>query len=161
MDRDNYTQVDRLNGKVEIRAGETERISSVVLVVILLSAAIVASATAKSQSETEKQTPSPSVETQATPAKEKPAGDSATGKKLFMKYGCYECHGTEGNGGTGPRINQPALSIVAIARYVRHPSGQMPPYSKDLLTDDQLADICAFVKSVPPPRPVASIPLLE
>ena len=27
---------------------------------------------------------------------ERPAGNAETGKRLYTKYGCYECHGREG-----------------------------------------------------------------
>ncbi len=35
-----------------------------------------------------------------------PPGDAANGYKLFMADGCYQCHGTVGQGsrGTGPRL---------------------------------------------------------
>jgi len=159
MARDTNTSVTRESANFEIREWAPERASLTTLALILLGAAIAANAGTKAQSE--KQPPSAAAETKANAAKGEASGDAANGKQLFRKYGCYECHGTEGNGGTGPRINQPSLSNAAIIVYVRHPSGQMPPYTTDVLTDDQLADICAYIKSIPPPRPASSIALLE
>ena len=45
--------------------------------------------------------------------------------------------------------------------YVRHPAGQMPPYTAKVATDAELADIRAYLVSVPAPVPVKSIPLLN
>ena len=89
-------------------------------------------------------------------------GNAENGKKLFAAYGCYECHGRQGAGAsTGPRIGPPALTLVAVVRYVRAPTGQMPPYTAKVVSDQDLADIYAFLKSFPPPKPAKDIPLLN
>jgi mono/diheme cytochrome c family protein len=36
----------------------------------------------------------------------------------------------------------------------------MPPFSEKILSDGDLADIYAYLQSIPPPPDVASIPLL-
>jgi mono/diheme cytochrome c family protein len=36
----------------------------------------------------------------------------------------------------------------------------MPAYAKEVLSDQQVADIHAFLRSLPGPRPVADIPQL-
>lgn len=89
------------------------------------------------------------------------AGDSANGKKLFSAYGCYECHNHEGQGGSGPRIGPPRISLAAVLRYVRAPTSQMPPYTAKVVSDQDLADIYAYLSSFPPPVPSANIPLLN
>jgi mono/diheme cytochrome c family protein len=90
------------------------------------------------------------------------AGDAANGKKLFAAYGCYECHDRQGQGAsTAPRIGPPRISLAAVLRYVRQPSGQMPPYTAKVVSDQDLADIYAYLSSFPPPAPAASIPLLN
>jgi mono/diheme cytochrome c family protein len=34
-----------------------------------------------------------------------PAGNAANGRKLFVSFGCYQCHGYEAQGGAaGPRL---------------------------------------------------------
>src|SRR5665213_2356952 len=81
-----------------------------------------------------------------------PAGNAETGKKIFTKDGCYECHGREGQGaaqGAGPRIGPPLLSQDALIKYVRQPSGQMPPYTSKVISDQELADIFAYLQSRP------------
>jgi ubiquinol-cytochrome c reductase cytochrome c subunit len=91
------------------------------------------------------------------------AGEAEKGRKLFVSYGCYQCHGYEAQGSTatGPRLGPKPIPIAAFTRYVRQPGGQMPPYTAKVLTEAELASIYAFVDSRPAPRPVESIPLLK
>jgi mono/diheme cytochrome c family protein len=93
---------------------------------------------------------------------EVPEGNAANGKKLFVAYGCYQCHGYEGQGAsTGPRIGPPPLSLAFLISYVHHPTGQMPPYTEKVVPDQDLADIFAYLKSMPTPAHASSIPLLN
>jgi len=90
-----------------------------------------------------------------------PAGSAETGKKLFVSYGCYQCHGYEaqGSSSTGPRLGPKPIAFTAFSRYVRQPTGQMPPYTAKVVTDADLTNIYAFVSSRP--TPPANIPLLK
>jgi mono/diheme cytochrome c family protein len=93
-----------------------------------------------------------------------PAGNVEHGKKLFNTVGCYECHGRQGQGAgqTGAaRIGPPMLSIEGFESYVRKPINQMPPYSAKAIPDQDLADIYAFLKSIPMPPKGKDIPLLN
>jgi mono/diheme cytochrome c family protein len=92
-----------------------------------------------------------------------PAGNAANGKKLFVSNGCWQCHGYEGqgSGATGPRLGPRPLPFPAFSRYVRKPTNQMPPYTTKVMTDGELADIYAFLQSLPAPPPVESIQLLK
>ena len=95
-------------------------------------------------------------------AAEAPEGNAANGKKLFVAYGCYQCHGYEGQGAsTGPRIGPPPLSLAFLLSYARHPTGQMPPYTEKVVSDQDLTDIFAYLKSMPQPARASSIPLLN
>ena len=80
-------------------------------------------------------------------------GNAEQGKKLFESYGCYQCHGHEaqGSSATGPRLGPRPLPFAAFSRYVRRPSGQMPPYTAKVVSDTDLANIYAFVESRPAP----------
>jgi mono/diheme cytochrome c family protein len=92
------------------------------------------------------------------------AGNAENGKRIFTSYGCYQCHGGEGQGSiqtAAPRIGPPSLSFPAFAGYVRQPTNQMPPYTSKAVSDSELADIYAFLQSRPVPPPVKSIPLLN
>jgi ubiquinol-cytochrome c reductase cytochrome c subunit len=87
---------------------------------------------------------------------------SANGKKLFSKYGCYECHGTQGQGTTaGARLAPKPIALAALIAYVRQPKGQMPPYTAKVVSDADLADIRAYLASISEPLPAKNIPLLN
>ena len=90
-----------------------------------------------------------------------PAGNADEGKKLFVSYGCYQCHGYEaqGSNATGPRLGPRPIAFAAFSRYVRQPTNQMPPYTTKVVSDADLANIYAFVQSRP--APAANIPLLK
>lgn len=93
-----------------------------------------------------------------------PTGNAENGKKLFLSNGCYECHGTVGQGSTstgGARIGPPSISFEGMVEYLHHPSGQMPPYTSKVISDQDLADIYAYLKSQPKPQPAKNIPLLN
>lgn len=92
-----------------------------------------------------------------------PAGNAETGKKLFTSYGCYQCHGREaqGSSSTGPRLGPRPIAFTAFNRYVRRPTGQMPPYTTKVVSDADMADIYAYVQSRTTPPAVQSIPLLR
>ena len=91
-------------------------------------------------------------------------GYADNGKKIFASYGCFECHGYVGQGSkqTGtPRIGPPALSLEAFANYVRKPTGDMPPYTAKVVSDQDMADIFAYLQSIEAPPPLKDIPLLN
>ncbi len=96
-------------------------------------------------------------------AAQTPSGNAANGKRLFASYGCYQCHGREAQGGqgTGPRLGPKPIAFSALSQYVRQPTGQMPPYTKKVVSDQDLADIYAFLQSLPQPPAVKNIPLLN
>jgi mono/diheme cytochrome c family protein len=91
------------------------------------------------------------------------AGNSQNGKKLFTSDGCYECHGhqAEGTSAGGPRLAPNPIPLAALVKYVRHPAGQMPPYTSKVVSDAELADIYAFLQSLPQPPKADSIPALK
>jgi mono/diheme cytochrome c family protein len=90
-----------------------------------------------------------------------PAGRADVGRTLYTKNGCYQCHGREAQGGAaGPRLGPGALPLARL-QYVRKPAGDMPPYTAKVLSDRDLADIFAFLESLPKPPAVDSIPLLR
>jgi mono/diheme cytochrome c family protein len=82
------------------------------------------------------------------------------GKAIYLKVGCYQCHGRSGQGSpaTGPKLGPTPPPLEAFTRYLRQPRGEMPPYSARVLRDQEIADIHAFLRSVPRPPAVASLP---
>jgi mono/diheme cytochrome c family protein len=98
------------------------------------------------------------------PSDATPAGNAQNGKKLFDANGCYECHGHLGQGAaqTGAaRIGPPQLSFEGFQNYVRAPKNNMPPYTAKAIPDADLADIYAYLKSIPMPPKGKDIPLLN
>ena len=90
-----------------------------------------------------------------------PAGNAEKGKQLFMKQNCYYCHGTAGQGGRdGARIAQTSLNLQGVIRYVRKPAGAMPAFTEKILSDEELTDIYAYLKSLPAAKQPKEIPLL-
>lgn len=86
------------------------------------------------------------------------------GQSLYVSFGCYECHGYQGQGSVqtgGSRIGPPQIPYSGFLAYIRQPTGQMPPYTSKSVTDAQLADIYFFLKSRPEASPSYAIPLLN
>ena len=86
-------------------------------------------------------------------------GDATRGKEIFLRVGCYECHGTVGQGApaTGPRLAPNPLPLAAFKPLVRNPSNVMPAYSERILSEAELADIYAYLQSIPPSPPASQI----
>ena len=90
-----------------------------------------------------------------------PAGRVDAGAKLYGTVGCYQCHSNEGQGGVqGPRIGPNPIPFARFSAYLRNPTGDMPPYTSAVLSNQDLADIYAFLSARPQPPPLNSIPLL-
>lgn len=92
-----------------------------------------------------------------------PAGNAAQGKQVFMTDGCFQCHGTVGQGSraTGPRIARTELPYAAFVNQLRNPANEMPPYEAKILSDGDVANIFAYLQSQPTPAAVKDIPLLN
>ena len=100
----------------------------------------------------EAQTPAP---TQTAAA----SGSVQAGKDLYLRYSCYACHGYDGHGGAGARLVPMRMTVERFTAYVHNPR-QMPPYSTKLLSDSQLADLWAYIRSLPVSPEAKDIPLL-
>ena len=90
------------------------------------------------------------------------AGDAAKGKENFMKYGCWQCHGTVGQGSpvSGPKLAPEPMPLEAMSSFIRSSRRTMPPYRVEVLPEADLADIHAYLSSVPKPADYKTIPLL-
>jgi ubiquinol-cytochrome c reductase cytochrome c subunit len=83
------------------------------------------------------------------------------GRQIYVSVGCYLCHGHFGQGGAGRKLAPAPLPYPAFAQYVRHPTGDMPPYTTRILSDADLGDIHAFLTAIPSGKPAQDIPLLN
>ena len=83
------------------------------------------------------------------------------GRALYESQQCWQCHGYEGQGSVaGVRIAPTLYPYEAFARLVRH-TNLMPAYSPNVLSEEQLRQIYAFVLSIPEPPPLEEIPELD
>jgi ubiquinol-cytochrome c reductase cytochrome c subunit len=90
-----------------------------------------------------------------------PAGDAPRGKKIYVSDGCYACHGYQGQGSNaGSRLAPNPMPFAAFAHQLRNPRARMPAYSPIVMSDQDLADIYAFLMTIPRAKTVAEIPLL-
>ena len=99
----------------------------------------------------------------AQQASDAPAGNAAKGKTLFVERACWQCHGlaAQGGGAAGPRLAGRVAPWPAFSRYVRRPTEEMIPFTVKVLPDPELADIYAWLRSIPTPPAVSSIPQLN
>lgn len=109
---------------------------------------------------------STSVATQNPPAGQRQAvataGNAEKGKALYHKVGCYQCHNNEAQGGAaGPRLGPNPVPFARFIAYVRAPTGEMPPYTVKVMSEQELADVYAFLEARPKPPALASLPLLS
>lgn len=101
------------------------------------------------------------------------AGDATRGRQLFHDHGCYGCHGF--NGDTGARdlvgTNSPLIADLAtFTTFLRLrgdqapllPSTRMPNYPASALSDAQVRDIYAYVRTFKVDAPaVKDVPTLK
>lgn len=78
-----------------------------------------------------------------------PAGDPVTvGERLFVTDGCVTCHGIGGRGGiVGPTIVHD--DVQTLTQRIRTGPEGMPRFA-DTITDDEIAEISAYLRSVAP-----------
>ena len=99
------------------------------------------------------------------PAAEPPS--ATNGKAVYMRVGCFTCHGTVGHGGAGARLAPNPLPLPAFQNWVRKGTpgwsvrGGMPAFSPAVISDKELADVRAYLASLPASPNVKDVPLLN
>ena len=98
-------------------------------------------------------------------AQDAPVGNADNGKRIYLADGCFLCHGRVGQGGgynsLVPALAKTELPFEPFKLQLRQPAEDMPAYSEKVLTDQQVADIYAFVQSLAGRRNPKDIPLLN
>ena len=93
------------------------------------------------------------------------AGSPDKGKIAFIKHGCFQCHGTVGQGAiresNGKVLYNTALPLESFMAFVRTTNRAMPPFSEKILPNADLEDIYAYLESLPKPPDYKTIPLLN
>jgi mono/diheme cytochrome c family protein len=93
-----------------------------------------------------------------------PQGSVERGKKLYQEKWCHSCHGTVGQGGergAGPKIAPNPFPYDAFVMQTRRPRANMPRYPVEVLSDQEMADIYAYVASIKPGPAAKDLPLLR
>jgi mono/diheme cytochrome c family protein len=90
------------------------------------------------------------------------AASAEKGKTAYVQHGCWQCHGFQGQGGiTGPKLAPDPIAAEAFSAFVRGSNRAMPPYPEAVLSNEDLADIHAYLQSIPKAADYKSIPLLN
>jgi mono/diheme cytochrome c family protein len=93
-------------------------------------------------------------------AQEAPKGDPVHGKKVYVADGCWQCHGYQGQGGAAPKLAPNPMPYEALYRQLRKPRARMPVYTHVTTPDQDVADIYAYLQTIPKAKTVADIPAL-
>ena len=98
-------------------------------------------------------------------AQEAPPGDAGNGKRVYLADGCFTCHGRAGQGGAfngpAPNLAKTEMPFDAFKAQVRDPINDMPAYPTAVLSDQEIADMYAFVQSLPGARSAKDISILN
>ena len=84
---------------------------------------------------------------------------------LALGGGAFTCHGRVGQGGAfnypAPALASLELPVEAFQAFLREPPNDMPAFSTAVLSDQEAADVWAFLRSLPGRKPVKDFPLLN
>jgi mono/diheme cytochrome c family protein len=98
-------------------------------------------------------------------AQDAPPGDAGNGKRLYLADGCFTCHGRSGQGGAfngpAPSLAKTEMPFEGFKAQCREPANDMPAYATAVLSDQEIADMYAFVQSLPAARSAKDIPILN
>lgn len=71
-------------------------------------------------------------------------GDDQAGASVYRASGCATCHGADGVG-TDRAPTLAGHTAVEVRAQVRDPQGSMPAYALDRISEQELADLVAFI----------------
>ena len=79
----------------------------------------------------------------------KAGGPGGRGKAAFAQY-CSACHGASGDGGVGPALKGEAAkkNTTQVADFIKNPVAPMPKLYPAPLSDQDVAEVAAFVESL-------------
>ena len=93
------------------------------------------------------------------------AGNAANGKQVYTKLRCFTCHGRVGQGGAynypAPALAALELPVEAFQAFLREPPNDMPAFAPSVMSDQDAADMWAFLRALPGRKPVKDFPLLN
>jgi mono/diheme cytochrome c family protein len=98
-------------------------------------------------------------------AQDAPPGDAGNGKRVYLADCCFTCHGRSGQGGAfngpAPGLAKTEMPFDAFKAQLREPANDMPAYSTAVLSDQEIADMYAFVQSLPGSRSAKDFSILN
>jgi mono/diheme cytochrome c family protein len=98
-------------------------------------------------------------------AQDAPPGDAANGKRVYLNDNCFTCHGRAGQGGAyngpAPALAKTAMPFEGFLGQIRNPSNDMPAYAAQVMSDQAVADIYAYMQSLPGPQQAGDIAILN
>src|SRR5262245_42747832 len=90
-------------------------------------------------------------------AQDAPPGDAVNGRRVYLAVGCMYCHGRAGQGGAmnypAPPLARTELPLEGFKGVLRESLRDMPAYPEAVLADNEIADIHAFLQTLPGRRP--------
>ncbi len=78
-----------------------------------------------------------------------PQGTPEDGMRWYTMHNCFACHGKKGNDGKAPQITGLDMSYRSFLKRLRQAeTAIMPEYSKEQISDQDAADILAWLTSL-------------
>lgn len=75
-------------------------------------------------------------------------GDAKAGAQAWAAKPCAGCHGANAEGGAGPKLAGTSLPFDTVKNTVRNGrGGEMPKFSADQVSDTDIANIYAWLKT--------------
>jgi mono/diheme cytochrome c family protein len=74
-------------------------------------------------------------------------GDVAAGQTAFTAKTCSGCHGANAEGAIGPKLAGTGKSQTQVLNTVRKGEGQMPAFDASKVSDQDVANIYAWLQS--------------
>jgi mono/diheme cytochrome c family protein len=76
-----------------------------------------------------------------------PTGDAAAGQTAYASLACVGCHGENAEGSVGPQLAGYSKGWDKFHATVRNGEEEMPKFRTSMVSDQQLADIYAWLTS--------------
>jgi mono/diheme cytochrome c family protein len=76
-----------------------------------------------------------------------PTGDVAAGQTAYASLACVGCHGENAEGSVGPQLAGYSKGWDKFHSTVRNGEEEMPKFGTSMVSDQQLADIYAWLTS--------------
>lgn len=81
-----------------------------------------------------------------------PEGNVAEGKRWYRMHNCSACHGDNGYDGNGPDIADLDMGFNSFTHRLRNgETAVMPVYDENRISDNDAADILAYLQSLTKP----------